>query len=175
MSREFPDYVDPWRSAEGGRRIGGTIPLSRLKRLAPLLASSEGEASFNLLFGYDEQRCPTVVVEVSAPLSLLCQRSLEPYVENIRQQSLLKVIGTPGEQALLSSEEEYVVADEGHLAVALLVEDELLLGVPQVPRNPDIEPVWESTAGTNTEDVSPDGDSGKQRPFEALKELMKNR
>lgn len=175
MSREFPDFVDPWRAAEGGRRIGGTIPLARLNRLAPLLASNEGVADFSLLFGYDVQRRPTVAVEVSAPLSLVCQRSLEPYIEEIRQESLLQVIGTLAEQALLSGEEEYVLADEGHLAVAELVEDELLLAVPQVPRNPAVEPVRESTAVGDEGDPSSDGDSGRQRPFESLKELMKNR
>jgi len=175
MSREFPDFVDPWRAAEGGRRIGGTIPLARLSRLAPLLASNEGVADFSLLFGYDVQRRPTVAVQVSAPLSLVCQRSLEPYTEEIRQQSLLQVIGTLAEQAMLSGEEEYVLADEGRLAVAELVEDELLLAVPQVPRNPAVEPVRESTAGGDKHDPSSNGDSGRQRPFEALNELMKNR
>lgn len=179
MSREFPDFIDPWRAAEGSRRIGGTIPLARLKRLQPLLAASDGEARFELQFGFDEQRRATVTAEVSAPLTLTCQRSLERYVENVRLHSVLTVIGDQAEQALLSTEEEYLVVDEGRMAVADVVEDELLLGIPQVPRNPAVGPVWESSDGHGTdrpaEHESGKSDDGRQRPFESLAELMKNR
>ncbi len=178
MSREFPDYVDPWRAADGRRNIGGTLPLTRFSRLRPLLASDEGEARFSLHFGHDAQRRPTVRVKVSAPLTLLCQRSLEPYIAQVDQESLLQIIGAPSEQALLSDEEEFVLVDEGRMAVAELVEDELLLAVPQVPRNPDLEPVQHSTAGKETTAAAEADDrnqEARQRPFESLAEMMKNK
>lgn len=197
MSREFPDFIDPWRAAEGGKRIGGTIPLARLKRLTPLLASNDGEAAFDLQFGYDAQRRATVTVEVSAPLRLTCQRSLEPYVERVAQRSLLQIIGEPGEQALLSGDEEFVLVEEGRVAVADLVEDELILALPQVPRNPQAETVWITTASpegseagasrTNDEGNGEGNDEGnalaedagtggeRQRPFEGLAEMLKNK
>jgi len=163
MSREFPDFIDPWRAADGSRRIGGTIPLDRFKRLLPMLVSDKGEASFEMNFGYDAQRRPTVLVEVDARLNLMCQRSLEPYVEHVRQQSELQIIGDPGEEATLSDEEEFVLVEDGRVAVAELVEDELLLALPQVPRNPEVDALWETTAGDT------------QKPFESLAELLKNK
>lgn len=193
MSREFPDFIDPWRAAEGGKRIGGTIPLARFKRLAPLLASNDGDAAFDLQFGYDAQRRATVTVEVSVPLRLTCQRSLEPYVERVAQRSLLQIIGEPGEEALLSGDEEFVLVEAGRLAVADLVEDELLLAVPQVPRNPDVARVLTTTtspegsqAGASASNGAGDGagdaraedpDSGgdRQRPFEGLAEMIKSK
>lgn len=182
MSREFPDFIDPWRAADGERRIGGTIPLARLKRLTPLLESVDGVAKFDLQFGYDAQRRAVVDVDVSAPLTLTCQRSLEPYVEEARQQSTLLVIADMAEQALLSSDEEYVLVPEGRLAVADLVEDELLLAVPQVPKNPNVDTVWSSTTEEADKDgkgsrrssgVQGDAGENRQRPFEALAELIK--
>lgn len=197
MSREFPDFIDPWRAAEGGKRIGGTIPLARLKRLVPLLASNDGEAAFDLQFAYDAQRRATVTVEVSAPLRLTCQRSLEPYVERVSPRSLLQIIGEPGEEALLSGDEEFVLVGDGRLAVADLVEDELLLAVPQVPRDPQGGTVRTSTAspggaeaGASTRDGEGNGESNgagdavaeeagiggdRQRPFEGLAEMLKNK
>jgi uncharacterized protein len=189
MSREFPDFVDPWRAAEGGRRIGGTIPLSRMKRLAPMLASDAGEVEFELIFRFDAQRRPGVVVEVAAPLKLMCQRSLEPYTEQVRQRSELQIIGSPEEQALLADDEEFVVTESGRLSVADIVEDELLLAVPQIPRNPDVGSVWSTSAedsasggqngaGESRRSVRNEGESGRedrQRPFEALAEMMKNK
>lgn len=176
MSREFPDYVDPWRAADGGRLIAGTIPLARFSRLMPLLASGEGEAGFKIQFGYDAQRRPTIAVDVTAPLSLICQRSLEPYIEQVEQSSVLQVIGSPSEQRLLSDDEEFVLVEEGRLAIAELVEDELLLAVPQVPRNPDLEPVQHFTGQEElNEAASTEGADGneRRRPFAGLAEMMK--
>ncbi|HKJ18139.1 MAG TPA: YceD family protein [Xanthomonadales bacterium] len=169
MSREFPDFVEPWRMADGRRSIGGTIPLARLKRLLPLLDSSDGDATFRLNFGYDAQQRAVVTVKVEAELKLICQTSLEPYFENVRQRSELLIISDQADQANLSEQEEFLLVDEGRFAVADLVEDELLLAVPQIPRNPELN----SEAGYVVSEES--GEENIQRPFESLAELMKNR
>jgi uncharacterized protein len=182
MSREFPDFVDAWRAADGRKRISGTIPLARMKRLQPLLASDTGEVRFELRFEHDSQRRATVDVEVWAPLSLMCQRSLAPYIEEIHQRSLLQVIRTPAEQELLSDQEEFLLTEDGRFAVAAVVEDELLLAIPQVPRNPEVERVWRTTArerdtgtGEPGSDAGADTEQKRQRPFGALAEMMKNK
>lgn len=168
MSREFPDFIDPWRAAEGNRSFAGTIPLARMKRLAPLLESVEGEARFEASFAYDQQRRATVLVEVDAPLTLMCQRSLEPYRETVRQRSLLQIISDLSEQAFLSEQEESVLAQEGHLAILELVEDELLLAVPQVPRKPE-------AGGADSDEADRPREEPTQRPFANLADMMKNR
>lgn len=169
MSREFPDFVEPWRLADGRRTIGGTMPISRMSRLIPLLVSSEGDATFRLSFGYDAQQRARVRVHVRAPLTLVCQSSLEPYIEHVDQRSTLLIIADVSEQEDLSEQEEFVLVQEGRLAVADLVEDELLLAVPQVPRNPEIQ----SEAGfADSNEVSSD-EQEMQRPFEGLAEMMK--
>ncbi len=191
MSREFPDFIDPWRAADGERQIAGTMPLARLKRLVPLLAVADGdavagEASFSLQFGYDAQRRASVEVEVAAELPLMCQRSLKPYMESVAQHSVLQIIAEASEQQLLSDEEEFVLVEEGRLAVADLVEDELLLAVPQVPRNPEVGEVLSSTtagdevgnqggldAGREASAEEPGGK--RQRPFAGLAEMMKQK
>ncbi len=90
-----------------------------------------------------------------------------------------------------------MLVEEGRLAVADLVEDELLLAVPQVPRNPDVERVLATTAspegsqagasaskradsgaGDGAGDIGAEGaDSGgdRQRPFEGLAEMIKSK
>ncbi len=169
MSREFPDFVEPWRLADGRREIGGTIPLARLKRLLPLLSSPQGEADFRLRFGYDAQQRATVWVEVSAPLTLLCQASLEPYTEKVHQRSVLLIIADAAEQANLSDQEEFVLVEEGRMTVSDLVEDELLLAIPQVPRNPNLNV---ETGNRSISESAPD-EPETRRPFASLAELMK--
>lgn len=145
MSREFPDWINPWKAAEGRRRVAGTLPLSRLERLKPLLAEDSGTADFQLDFSLDDQRRVQIDVLVAGALRLLCQRSLEPYTETVERRSQVTVIADPTEEAGLPEGVEAVLVDNGQLAVASVVEDELLLALPLVPHKPGTESVsWSS-------------------------------
>jgi uncharacterized metal-binding protein YceD (DUF177 family) len=55
-----------------------------------------------------------------------------------------------------------------------LVEDELLLGVPQIPRAPGVPERGVSTDG-DSERVAEEEDEPTQRPFEGLAGLLKKR
>ena len=99
MSREFPDFVDPWKAADGERTFHGTMPLVRLKRLTPLLAGGEtGVAEFTARFRRDREGLVTIDLNVTASLVLLCQRSMEPYAEPIDRPRRLAVIPEPAIQ-----------------------------------------------------------------------------
>ena len=137
MSLEYPDWLDARRAAEGRREFSGTMPLARMPRLAPLLASSEGSARFSAGFGFDEQGKVIIRIEVEAELMLVCQRSLETYPERVVRRSLLGVIDSAAEESTLPEHLDPVLAEHGRLALLELVEEELLLGMPQVPRKPD--------------------------------------
>jgi len=139
MSLEYPDWLDPRKAAEGRRRYEGTMPIARMQRLAPLLANATGEARFSADFEFDQQARVTIHIEVQADLVLQCQLSLEPYTESIQRSSTLGVIGDITEESLLSENYEPVLVQHGRLALLDLVEDELILAMPQVPRNPHLD------------------------------------
>jgi uncharacterized protein len=82
------------------------------------------------------------------------------------------VIEDMAEQEGLPEDYEPVLVEERRLALVDLVEEELLLAVPQVPRNPDAGELdlpegilIESPAGGNEEPT--------HRPFEGLAGLIK--
>ena len=148
MSREYPDWISPERAAEGKRVFGGTVPLSRMKRLVPLLVSAEGEATFIAAFRRDIDKRVIVDLQVEAALPLICQASLEVYDELVKRHSKLVVIDEDDhEQDNLPKSYEPVKSEHGRLAVASLVEEELLLGLPQIPRKPGMGKVEYSTGG----------------------------
>ncbi len=170
MSREFPDWLDPWKAAQGRRQFAGTLALKQLSRLHALLHSTDGMAAFSVRFFSDRENRPWIDIEVNAELTLLCQRSLQPYAESVRRRSRLAVIEQAAEQALLSEDAEPVLVDKGRLAIRDLVEDELLLGLPLVPKNPEIaviEPEPHALQDTGEDDRKDDG----QNPFAALAAL----
>ena len=185
MPREFPEFVDPWKAADGKRLFQGTMPLRWMPRLAPLLApgqipgdatnseSAEAwpDATFSALFGYDEQGAVTIELEVEAELPLICQRSMQTFGERVRRQSLLSVVESVAAQDGLPGHYEPVLADHGRIALVTMVEDELLLAVPQVPRNPEVGEVLLSTDAASGAE-SPPVEEDVQRPFEGLAELL---
>jgi uncharacterized protein len=172
MSREYPDWVSPVRAAEGKRIFSGTIALARLKRLAPLLVDASGLASFTAAFRTDLENRTVIDMHVEAALPLICQASLDVYDELVNRHSELAVIEEGSEQTDLPENYEPVQTEHGRLAIATLVEDELLLGLPQIPRKPGLEHVDYSTGGEEVKHQ--EASQGKKKnPFAALKGLVK--
>ena len=172
MSREYPDWISVSRAAEGKRIFSGTIPLKRMKRLAALLVNAQGEASFVVGFRSDLDKRVIIDMQVEAALPLICQASLEVYDEQVNRSSVLAVADSENEQADMPDEYEPVQTESGRLAIASLVEDELLLGLPQIPRKPGLEKVNYSTGGETIE--RQDQQQGaKKTPFSALQDMLK--
>ncbi len=143
-----------------------------MRRLAPLLASAGGEASFKAMFGHDDDQRVIVDLEVSAALPLVCQASLEVYEEVVKRHCLLVVIERDDEQYELADNYEAVRTQHGRLALAAMVEDELLLGLPSFPRKPGLRPVEYTSEGDGASaDEPPDGPA--KNPFSALQDLLK--
>jgi len=172
MSREYPDWISPNRAAEGKRIFSGTIPLSRMKRLAALLVDAKGEASFMAAFRTDIDQRVIIDLQVEAALPLVCQASLEVYDEQVKRNCELAVIESESEQFELPENYEPVQTENGRLAIATLVEDELLLGLPQIPRKPGLQVIEYSTGGqTFKSETLPEGSS--KNPFSALQDMLK--
>ena len=178
MSREFPDIVDPWKVADGKRVFGGSMPLAWMPRLEALLGEDQGSktAWFEARFAYDRQGLVTIDLTVKADLQLVCQRSLEPYTEHVDRRSRLAVIENVNDEEELPEHYEPVLVEEKRLAFVELVEEELLLAVPQVPRNPELsfdDGANELSADVTVEESSAEEKEQTHRPFGGLAGLMK--
>ena len=171
MSRDFPDFIDPWKAAEGQRVFHGTMPLKRMKRLSPLLASAQGEANFEICFYFDRQHNAIIKVTVEADLILLCQASLAKYTESVQRTSSLAVIREISQQEMMPANYEPLVHEAGKLALLDLAEDELLLALPQIPRNPAVDEIEISTDG-EVRSMSDDNEENLQRPFAGLAGML---
>ena len=175
MARDFPDWINPSAAAEGRRTFQGTIPLQRFKRLATLLEDepslSRDEVSFKARFALDEERRAIIDLSVAAEVALMCQASLEPYRQVLQRQSRLGVIDDEAEMKLLPEDYDPVLTEKGRLAIQTLVEDELLLAMPQVPRDPELDAVTYSTGSEKNEEQGP----SKPNPFAQLQGRFKDK
>jgi len=166
--------IDPWRAAEQGRHLKGNVPLSKLARLADLLADTAGNADFDLRFYRDERRRACIEGNVSAVLKLPCQRCLgvvEVMVDS--NVSLAMVEGYSEAEALPDRYDPVLVADTG-VDPLRLVEDELLLALPQVPRHAPGQPCAGGKWLEEQASVPPEGgtaDVKTSNAFSVLAEL----
>ncbi len=133
--RYIPEHVDPYRFAEQSLQLHGLVKLASMPRLAATLASSEGTVTADLSFGKDEQGLTYLKGKVDAKLTLQCQRCMEHYIYEIIPDFALGIVTTLEEANALPSHYEPVLTKEGALALRELIEDELILNLPIIPKH----------------------------------------
>jgi uncharacterized protein len=173
MSAEVPEVLDAWRMVAARRELEGKLPLSSMERLRGSLADTEGEARFELRFDSDPLKVPYAELQIDAELPLQCQRSLQRFlfpVQLVQRLGLIR-LGTGREEvdeaALPEGYEPLLVAEDGMIHPAELVEDELILALPTVPVMPGTEAV-EQAWGAEEEEMR------RASPFAALARLKRD-
>lgn len=129
----LPHQIDPFRLAEAGTQLSGHLPLRQFSRLRELLADDSGEIAVKLDFEVDELGVPIVLGKVSARLSLTCQRCLGAFAYPVDAQIALAWIKTAQEADKLPLRYEPYLVEETPLQLNDVIEDELLLALPQIP------------------------------------------
>jgi uncharacterized protein len=118
--------------------LGGDLELAQLPRLAGLLQSADGSVRARLRF---EQRGGGIglTLEYETTVQLTCQRCLEPYGEHIANRVELALVEQGADEASTPQGHEPVELDDGRLLPARLIEDELILSIPLVPKHARVQ------------------------------------
>ena len=154
------------------RSFEGTLPIATMSRLCEVLANTDGVVQFELDFGRDSLGISYVDVRAQASLSVVCQRTLEPFMLPVAVNTRLGLIKLERDEAGLPPDcEPLLVAEDGRLNLADVIEDELLLALPLVPVNPDSS-LPDEVTGHEPEDDSV-GEGRSENPFAVLRELKK--
>jgi uncharacterized protein len=173
MSADVPEILDAWRMVAARRGFAGRLPLSAMARLRDALLDDEGEVAFALDFDRDNLRVPYVELRIEAALPLQCQRTLQRFLHPVQIVQRLGLIAAGQEDdeveeaALPPGYEALMVAEDGMLRPAELIEDELILAIPVVPVKPGSEAVERDWP------VQPDEEM-RANPFAALADLKKH-
>jgi uncharacterized protein len=160
MSEGWSKLLDIGPLADGRAEIDFSIPLKEFPRVLPLLAAPDGAARGRVQFAR-EGRIAVAEVAVAAEVTLLCQRCLSPLVWPVDSTGRAALVATAAEAERVPETLETVLAPEYRISIRDLVEEELLLALPLVPRHeneegPAAEPVGET-----------------HRPFGQLSDLLK--
>lgn len=172
MSSRLPEFIDPWHLAEIGKEVSGQARISKFPRLAGLLLDDAGDAEFVFRFRKGEKGRVHIVGDVRAELTLECQRCLEPV--RVPVASKLDVVVVEGFEEAERLDEEYepLLAGDKRIRLNEVIEDELLLALPQVPmhRQGDCTAALKNI-GWSPEQVDEDQGQKKPNPFAILADL----
>ena len=177
MSKEFSaQRLDVKAFAEDGAQLSGQAPLSAFERL---MAETEGRGGERLMSweAQGEIRNPLHVhphlwlhLRAGACLSLACQRCLSPVdVEVTVDRSFRFVADERMAEAEDDASEEDLLALSRSFDLLGLVEDEMLMDLPLVPRHehcPEPLPAL-------VDDLLDEVESSKPNPFAVLGQLKK--
>ena len=129
----LPHQIDPFRLSETGAELSGEIPLRQMKRLIPLMENDEGTISVDLKFDMDDMGVHCVSGQIRTSLSLTCQRCLEAFEFSVDQPIKLAWVRNDHEsQRVIARYEPYLV-ESTPLTLNDVIEDELILALPQIP------------------------------------------
>lgn len=180
-ARDFdPRKLDVAAFARDAGSLQGQWPAAELARLADA-AAPEAPASAWPAVQWSvrgELRTPRgsepqtwLFLEASAQAALTCQRCLQPVPEALHLERWFRFARDENEAASLDADsDDDVLALTRSLDLRELVEDELLLGLPLVPRHqvcPEALPV------PSDDDVAETEREGRPNPFAVLAALKK--
>ena len=153
--------IDSLAFAREGGLLQGELPVASLTRVLDMLAGSAGKLSYRVHGQMGPRNRPQLVLELDGMLSVCCQRCLEGIDYPVRIRTLLELVKDEEEltQEEIEDDSRDFLPAQAEVDVLALIEDEIILGLPSVPRH-------ESCVLPETAKQMPSAS-----PFSALKSL----
>lgn len=167
-----PGRFDALELAARGETLAGEVDLARRPRVADRLAPEvPALIAWQIAGGRDELGRPTLRITIEGSLPVVCQRCLQPFEAPIAQRSELLLARDGTELKRLDAEASEVVLAAAPLEALGLIEDEMLLSLPFVPRHPEGQ--CPASAATDLERNAAQQAPPTNSPFARLAALKK--
>jgi uncharacterized protein len=154
------------------------IPLENLPRVARELASPEGVAKGKVRFSRQMGR-PVADLQVSAQPQVICQRCMQPMRWPVEVKSRIALVSDYDAADRVPDGLEVFMVEADSVSVRDLVDEEVLLALPHVPRHEEgTECAARKVALPGESDDAADAESASdqvQKPFAQLGELLKRK
>jgi len=136
MRQQLPKEIDPFRFAQNGLKLAGELQVSDLKRLSSALHNDEGIVSVDMHFDVDETGTPYLQGKFRSSLTLICERCMEAMQLTVEAECLLALVQYERKiEGLAEQYEPWLVDTDEPVELGSVVEDELILALPLVPRH----------------------------------------
>lgn len=136
MHQQLPREIDPFRFAHNGVQIRGSLPVASLTRLADKLADTQGDIMVTLQFDVDQTGTPYVEGIFTGQLMLICERCMQAMAFEVEIKSLLALVSHERKiEGLAEQYDPWLLGHSDAVNPADMVEDEIILALPLVPRH----------------------------------------
>lgn len=166
MSDRMPVSINLLSFADSEKRIYGAIEISEFARLSDSLLENSGIVDVKVIFN-KEGRLPVIRGEIKTNLSLKCQACLNKLVWAIDRSFKLGLVASLNQADRLAGDCEPLILKGDKVSLNELVEDELLLALPDFPRH---QYNCVEMTGANQDDDNFE-QSNANNPFSILAEL----
>jgi uncharacterized protein len=181
--------LDIYEFAKSGRQAAGALRVSQMPRmLAEVPADvpdrdtvftwqAEGSTQPELQDDGTEAPQPYMRLAVHGSVWLMCQRCLTPYSQHLDVDATYRIVATEEEadEFPLDDDEIEVIVGSRQFNLVDLIEEELLLSLPLVPKHnvcPEVHESLQSGAPDDEADESgAEAETGKPNPFAVLGKL----
>lgn len=134
QNQSLPKIINPGKLAEKAAKLQGTLPLADMPRLKNLLTDDAGEVSLSIDFSVDASRLVCMHLVADALLNLECQRCMESFTYPMAINILLSPVKTEAD-AVKMARYEPLIMEEDTVGLEGIIEDEILLNLPIIPKH----------------------------------------
>ncbi|SFU90419.1 YceD family protein [Halomonas korlensis] len=132
LTSRLPDKVEPYKLAARAEHLEGLVSLDGFVRLAEAVGPQSGDCRVWLDFGVDAQGQREIRGRLEADLQLPCRRCQSPMAQQVESEFHLGMVTSDALAAALPSTHEPVLVENEQLNLLEVIEDELILSLPQV-------------------------------------------
>jgi uncharacterized protein len=166
----LPERIDPIRLAEGKRILSGVLDLGALSRLAGYITEGQGTVRVEMEFGVDEEGIRFARGHLTTEVGIACQRCLESFRLPLESNFQLGIVTSEALAERLPEHYDPLIVGAEPFFLRDMVEDELILSLPIVPKHPD-----DHCPVRTAEEQENEGEPLRENPFSVLAQLKKNR
>jgi uncharacterized protein len=178
MSLPSIDTHEFCRRADTAR---GTEPLSGLGRVVSLLADPRGDVSWQLTgrsaVRADGSRVAFLELDLQSTVTLRCVRCLEPVALPLSEQRSYRLVSSEQQAAQEDADDDDydVLVASRRFDLATLIEDEMIMALPPVPRHEHCQGPAAVAASPSSVGSATQAEPAPEHPFAVLSVLKRPR
>ena len=129
--------IDSLSFAREARSLQGDLLIAGLTRVLDMLTSSAGTIHYRVEGRLGERKRPQLLLWIDGVLSVSCQRCLEGIDYPLAVENTLEFVGDEDDltQEEIEDDSRDFLPAQAEVDVLALIEDEIILGLPSVPRH----------------------------------------
>ena len=153
-----------------------SIPLAELPRVSHELTNKDGEAKGKVRFSR-QQGHAVADLDVSAQPEVVCQRCMQPMRWPVKVKSRVALVSDYDAADRVPDEFEVFLVEADSVSVRDLVDEEVMLALPNVPRHPEDSECARRKVQLPGQPDEPEAahEAQVQKPFAQLGELLKRK